>query len=152
MWLRTILAGESAGMNKKLQGIVEADKNYFGGINRKRNKKYRKKYVGRGRGTDKTPVFGIRERKGNVQINLLPDFSEQTIELMITDKVKTGSTVMMDEFTSYKGLIYKGYIHRFVEHSKEQYAKGKIHVNGIENFWSWVKESRTFGIQISRCL
>ena len=139
MQLRFTLVTESTVMDK-LQGVVEADESYFGGTNRKRNKKYRKLNVSRGRGTDKTPVFGIRERKGNVQINLLSDLSEQTIERMITDKVKAGSTMMTDEFTSYKGLIYKGYIHRFVEHGKEQYARGNVHVNGMENFWSWTKE------------
>lgn len=137
--MRQLLAEESSRM-EQLQGIVEADESYFGGTNRKRNKKYRKVYVKRGRGTDKTPVFGIRERKGNVQIDLLADLSEATVERIITQKVKSGSTMMTDEFTSYKGLIYKGYIHRFVEHGKEQYARGNVHVNGMENFWSWAKE------------
>jgi len=137
--IRKSLCAESLGM-EKLAGIVEADESYFGGTNRKRNKKYRKRYVGRGRGTDKTPVFGIRERKGNVFIDLLPNFSEPQIEGIIERKVQAGSTVMTDEFSSYKGLIYKGYIHRFVEHNKEQYGRGNVHINGMENFWSWAKE------------
>lgn len=137
--IRMVLTSESMGMDK-LQGIVEADESYFGGINRKRNRKYRKQHVGRGRGSDKAPVFGIRERKGNVFIDLLPNLSEETIEGIITKKVIVGSTVMTDEFTSYKGLIYKGYIHRFVEHGKEEYKKGNVHINGMENFWNWAKE------------
>jgi len=47
---------------------------------------------------------------------------------------------MTDEFRSYKGLIYKGHIHRFIEHGKEEYVNGIVHVNGMENFWSWAKE------------
>jgi len=137
--IRKVFCVASLGM-EKLSGTVEADEGYFGGVNRKRNKRYRKKKVGRGRGTDKTPVFGIRERSGNVFIDLLPDFSEPQIENIIERKVRAGSTVMTDEFTSYKGLIYKGYIHRFVEHNKEQYGKGNVHINGMENFWSWAKE------------
>ena len=78
---------ESLGM-EKLAGIVEADESYFGGTNRKRNKKYRKPYVSRGRGTDKTPVFGIREREGNVFIDLLPNFSEPEIEGIIDEFIK----------------------------------------------------------------
>jgi len=62
------------------------------------------------------------------------------IEDIIKKKVRVGSTVMTDEFTSYKGLIYKGYIHRFIEHGKEEYVNGIVHVNGMENFWSWAKE------------
>jgi len=37
-------------------------------------------------------------------------------------------------------LVYKGYIHRFVEHNKEEYVNGDVHINGIENFWGWAKE------------
>ncbi len=138
--IRKVLREESMG-TEELKGTVEADESYFGGVNRKRNKKYRKQYVGKGRGTDKTPVFGIRERKGKVFIDLLQNLSEQEIESIIEKNVSIGSTVMTDEFTSYKGLIYKGYIHRFVEHNRDEYGKGDVHVNGMENFWSWAKEN-----------
>lgn len=136
---RHLLVSESLGEDK-LKGIIEADESYFGGINRKRNKKYRKPYVKRGRGTDKTPVFGIRERNGKVFIDILPNLSKKQINIIFKNKVERGSEVMTDEFKSYKGLIYRGYIHRFVEHGNEQYVKGSIHVNGMENFWSWAKE------------
>jgi transposase-like protein len=131
---------KDSSKEKKLYGTVECDESYFGGVNRKRNKKYRKPYVGRGRGTDKSPVFGIRQRAGRVVIELLGDFSNEQIESIIEKKVIANSSVMTDEFISYKGLAYKGYIHRFVEHGKEQYVQGNVHVNGMENFWSWAKE------------
>jgi transposase len=131
---------EMSSNEGELKGIVEADESYFGGVNRKRNKKYRKQGVGRGRGTDKSPVFGIRERKGKVYIDVLKDITEEQIESIIENKVRKGSTIMTDEFKSYKGLIYKGYIYRFVEHNKEEYGRGNVHINGMENFWSWAKE------------
>ena len=137
--IREVMVGVSS-KEQKLQGTVECDESYFGGVNRKRNKKYRKPYVGRGRGTDKTPVFGIKQRKGRVVIELLGDFSNSQIETVIEKKVMEKSNVMTDEFSSYKGLIHKGYIHRFVEHGKEQYVQGNVHVNGMENFWGWAKE------------
>lgn len=137
--IRKILI-EVSSKEKKLYGTVECDESYFGGVNRKRNKKYRKPYVGRGRGTDKTPVFGIKQREGRVVIELLGNFSNTQIEAFIQKKVTEKSNVMTDEFSSYKGLVHKGYIHRFVEHGKEQYARGNVHVNGMENFWGWAKE------------
>lgn len=137
--IRKVLV-EISSKEKKLHGTVECDESYFGGVNRKRNKKYRKAYVGRGRGTDKTPVFGIKQRQGRVVIELLGDFSNAQIEAVIEKKVMEKSNVMTDEFSSYKGLIHKGYIHRFVEHGKEQYVQGNVHVNGMENFWGWAKE------------
>ena len=123
-----------------MKGIIEADESCFGGVNRKRDKKYRKAYVGRGRGTDKTPVFGIKERKGKVFTDIPQDLSGDTIEEAFDLKVTPGARVMTDEFKSYKGLIYKGCIHGFVEHRKDQYAKGPIRINGMENFWSRAKE------------
>lgn len=125
---------------EKFSGMVEAEESYFGGITRKRSKKYRKSYLRRGRGTDKTPVFGIRESEGKVFIDLIPNFSESETEAITEGKVQVGRLLMTNEFTTCKGLIYKGYIHRFVEHNKVQYSKGNIHINGMENFWSWAKE------------
>jgi hypothetical protein len=42
---------------------------------------------------------------------------------------------MTDEFTSYKGLIYKGYIHRFIEHGKEESVNSIVYVNGMVRLW-----------------
>ncbi len=56
--------------------------------------------------------------------------------------VERGSIVITDEFKSYKRLIYNGYIHRVVEHNKGEYKRGVVHINGIENFWNWVKEKK----------
>jgi len=47
----------------------------------------------------------------------------------------------MDGWKAYDGLILNGYDHR-VFHSKDEFARGKCHVNGIENFWSFAKRRR----------
>lgn len=39
---------------------------------------------------------------------------------------------------SYDGL--KDYVHEVIDHS-EAYAHGKVHTNGLENFWSLLKRS-----------
>ena len=38
-----------------------------------------------------------------------------------------------------KSLILNGYDHHQVFHSKDEFARGKCHVNGIKNFWSFAK-------------
>jgi ISXO2-like transposase domain len=38
---------------------------------------------------------------------------------------------------SYTGLD-KDYVHEFVNHA-EEYVRGNVHTNGIENFWSLLK-------------
>jgi hypothetical protein len=52
--------------------------------------------------------------------------------------------VATDEFKSYNKLGSKKfkdkYIHVTVNHNEDQYSAGEgIHINGIENFWSVVK-------------
>ena len=41
--------------------------------------------------------------------------------------------------SNYDGLILNGYEHYRVYHSKNEFARGKSHVNGIESFWSFAK-------------
>ena len=40
---------------------------------------------------------------------------------------------------AYDSLILNGYDHYRVFHSENDFARGKCHVNGIENFWSFAK-------------
>jgi ISXO2 transposase-like protein len=39
---------------------------------------------------------------------------------------------------SYMGLDEQGYIHKVIDHA-ERYADGRVHTNGMENFWSLLK-------------
>ena len=48
-----------------------------------------------------------------------------------------GSKLFTDELASYTGLD-KDYVHQFVNHA-EEYVRGNVHTNGIENFWSLLK-------------
>ena len=48
-----------------------------------------------------------------------------------------------DGWASYDGLILNGYKHYRVFHSKNEFARGKSHVNGIEAFWSFAKRRMT---------
>ena len=50
-----------------------------------------------------------------------------------------GSTIHSDRRKAYDGFILNGYDHYRVFHSKNEFARGKCHVNGIENFWSFAK-------------
>src|SRR5207249_569413 len=51
--------------------------------------------------------------------------------------VSKGTEVMTDALTSYTGL-YPDYVHQVINHA-EEYVRGHVHTNGIENFWSLVK-------------
>lgn len=116
---------------KKEAGIFEVDESYFG-ARRIRGK--------RGRGAaGKTPVFGLLKRGGNVYVRVVTDCSKESLMPIIQGLVLEGSTVNSDGWKAYDGLILNGYEHYRVFHSENEFARGKNHVNGIENFWSFSK-------------
>jgi len=115
----------------KFSGVVEVDESYFG-PRRVRGK--------RGRGAaNKIPVFGILKREGKVFTTIVKKCSKKELMPIIKGKVLEGSTVNSDGWKSYDGLILDGYKHHRVHHSKNEFARGKSHINGIENFWGIAK-------------
>jgi len=58
---------------------------------------------------------------------------------IIQGRILEGSTIYTDGWKAYDGLILNGYEHYRVYHSKNEFARGKSHVNGIESFWSFAK-------------
>ena len=58
---------------------------------------------------------------------------------IIQGKILEGNTIHTDGWKAYDGLILNEYDHYRVYHSKNEFARGKSHVNGIEGFWSFAK-------------
>ena len=117
--------------NKAGFGEFELDESYFGA------KRVRGK---RGRGAaGKTPVFGLMKRNGNVHIQIVKNCSKTELMPIIKGQILEGSTIHTDGWKAYDGLVLNGYDHYRVFHSKDEFARGKSHVNGIESFWSFAK-------------
>jgi transposase-like protein len=116
-----------------LDGHVELDETYIGG----------KRSGGkRGRGAPgKTIVFGMLERNGDVMTKVVPNVRKTTLEPHIVENVMPRSTVSTDELRSYSKISRLGYDHGTVNHSAEEWVNGIHHVNGLEGFWSRVKNS-----------
>jgi transposase len=122
------------------RGTVEVDETYLGG--QWKNKRLSKRIGGtkRGRGTSKTPVFGILCRNGKVWAQVVQDTEAKTLQALILKRVRKGSTVCSDTWKSYTGIATKGYVHRIVKHGQGQYSNGKgTHINGLEGFWGYLK-------------
>ena len=120
------------------RGTVEVDETYVGG--RSWNRRGGHRALPRGRGTVKTPVFGILCRGGQVWAQVVPDIREGTLQALIRRRVQPGTTVWSDTFPSYTGIATKGYVHRLVTHTHGHYARpGGHHINGLEGFWGYVK-------------
>jgi len=120
-----------AESDKKLKGKIEADEAYFGG----------KRKGNRGRGAkNKTIVFGILERKGKVHVEIVTNVKAKTLLASTIKKVKKGSIVYTDKWKGYDSLIFNGYKHLSIDHSK-MFGSGDVYINGIEGFWSFAKEN-----------
>ena len=126
-----------------LGGAVEADETYIGG---------RTTGGKRGRGApNKTIVFGMLERDGDVMANVVPNVRKKTLQPIIEESVVAGSTVHTDELKSYGGLSKAGFEHETVNHGTGEYVDGDCHVNGIEGFWARLKLSiRGTHVHVSR--
>lgn len=123
---KAILAQEQPQI---MRSEVELDESYFGG--RRKGK--------RGRGAaGKVPVFGILERKGKVSVTVIPDVTGKTLLHETIRMVKRGSLVYTDKFRGYDALTFCGYRHLKVDHGK-RFARGRVHINGLEGFWSYAK-------------
>jgi len=116
---------------EKLSGEIEADESYFG-ARRVRGK--------RGRGAKgKVPVFGLLKRNGKVYTIIVKNCERKQLMPIIKGKILEDSTIYTDGWTSYDSLVLNGYKHYRIYHSKNEFARGKNHVNGIESFWSYAK-------------
>jgi len=94
---------------------------------------------GRGAGR-KIPVFGILERGGRVHCQIVKNCSKATLTAIIEGRVHLSAEITTDGFRSYDGLVEAGFSrHHRSHHGKAQFARGGVHINGIESFWSYAK-------------
>ena len=112
--------------------IVEADETYIGGEAR-----------GKGSGfkSNKTVVFGMLERGGDVVTQVVPSRSAKALLPHVSKHVKPGTEVHTDEFGGYGNLVVRGYEHKRVNHSAGQYVVDGVGVNSIEGFWAQLKRT-----------
>ena len=109
----------------------------IGGLARFMHKDKKAKITGTG-GAGKELVIGLLDRQtGKVRLKHVANRKRGTLQEEVRANVKAGSEVFTDELASYTGLD-KDYVHQFVNHA-EEYVRGNVHTNGIENFWSLLK-------------
>lgn len=135
--LHRVRLAMQTGTFEKLQGTVESDETYIGGKARNMHKAKRERLItGRG-AVGKTIVHGLLERHGRVKVKVVPNARKTTVQAEIRAHVELGSEVFTDSLPSYEGLN-PDYVHEAVNHA-ERYVEGRVHTNGMENFWSLLK-------------
>jgi transposase-like protein len=127
-------AMKARSFDRKLCGIVEADETFIGGKLRNMHKSKRAK-ARHGFMYSKAIVQGILERNGEVRARVLRNLQTLPRVQHIRENVEKGSRLMTDEGAAWMGVEY---VHEFINH-QEEYVRGNVHTQGIENFWSLLK-------------
>ena len=135
--LHRIREAMRSGTFKKLEGPVESDETFIGGKAANMHKHKREAKI-KGRGAvGKVAVQGILKRGGEVRTFVVPNTEASSLQRNIGRNVDIGEWVYTDSASGYAGLTAR-YLHATVDHARE-YVRGKVHTNGIENFWSLLK-------------
>jgi transposase-like protein len=149
--IRTAMRTNTFGQHFKLGGSeggpVEVDETFIGGkltnMHKGRQTKLRTirdrverpdPYMG------KTVVMGFLDRDlRQVRATIIPAIKRDVLQAQILKEVKHGSKLYTDDATAYANVAHK-YVHEVVSHVDE-YVRGQVHTNGIENFWSLLKRT-----------
>jgi transposase-like protein len=139
MMHRIRLAMQS-GSFMKLGGsgkTVEVDETFIGGLSRNMHREVRKRKIQGTGGRDKTLVVGFLERGGQVRTSMPKNRRKGTLHEEVKKNVGVGSILFTDALPSYNDLE-EDFAHKVIDHAV-CYAKGAVHTNGMENYWSLLK-------------
>jgi transposase-like protein len=120
-----------------LDGTVEMDETYVGGVQRGHQNK-----PGHGEST-KQIVVGIRQRGGPVRFFHAADAKSGTLAQFIRENISEDVDVIVtDEYNAYPGAMKATGMterHKTIKHKAKVYVDGDIHTNTIENAFSLLK-------------
>jgi transposase-like protein len=136
--------GTKIGDGGKDGGAVEVDESFVGGklknMHRSRRARFAAESGHTGGATGKTIVLGMLDRDARqVRATVVPDVKRETLQTEILRNVKYGTKVYTDDAVPYDKLHWR-YVHEVVNHA-EEYVRGQVHTNGMENFWSLMKRT-----------
>lgn len=133
---------------EKFDGDVEVDETYIGGLAKFMHKGKGSKHarvINGNRGmVGKSAVVGILKRgskskSSKVRLAVAQRVRMKELQAHVEQHVEPGAKVYTDAFRSYRKLNEK-YDHQVIDHLVE-YVRGRVHTNGLENFWSLLKRT-----------
>jgi transposase-like protein len=121
---------------------IEVDETFVGGkvknMHRERRIRFSAKSGHTGGTSGKAVVHGILDRNlREVRASVVPDVKRETLQNAVLNNVRHGSTIYSDNAVGYDKLS-ESFVHEIVNHA-ETYVRGRVHTNGLENFWSLMK-------------
>lgn len=109
---------------------AEADETYFGG---------RRKLSNGPR--HKTAVLGVVEREGEVRAKVTDAASTRRAKAFLSTTMRLDTLLYTDESRIYLWAKKYGLKHEAVNHSRNEYVRGRVTTNTIEGFWGQLKRS-----------
>lgn len=141
--LHRIRAAMKTKSFEKMDGEVESDETFIGGKAANMHKAKRERVI-QGRGSvGKAIVHGLLERSeegfSQVRASVVPSTEASALLPEVARNVVSGSNVYTDAHQSYSGLSPR-FLHQWIDHAVT-YVAGKVHTNGLENFWTLLKRA-----------
>lgn len=122
-----------------LEGIVEVDECYIGGL--ESNKHVSKRTV-KGGTSNKTMVLGAIQRGGKVKTIIIDQTNIENVNEAIEGFVAPNSTMVTDEHHAYN-KVGKKYNHKKINHRNKEYVRKEdilVHTNSIEGYWNILRK------------
>jgi transposase-like protein len=120
-------------------GPIEVDETFVGPDPRKMHADKKQARYGALNARPKIPVMGMLDREARkIRARVVPNVKRETLQNEILNQIEKKSTVYTDRATGYDSLAAREYIHETVNHV-EEYVRGQVHTQGIDNFWSLLK-------------
>ena len=118
---------------KPLSKIVEVDETWVGG---------KRKNVGHGYKGNKVVAAGAVQRNGEVRLEKVDSRDRETLHGFIHKHTAPDTeAIYTDDWAAYKGIADHDTRHETVCHSDEEWVRGDVHTNTIENVFSLFKRS-----------
>jgi transposase-like protein len=122
-------------------GPVEIDETFIGPKPQKMHRARRLNMQGAMNGQTKAAVMGMLDRESRqVRARVVPNVKRETLQAAILSGIEKGSTIYTDGYPAYDNLAAQEYVHETVNHV-EEYVRGQVHTQGIDNFWSLLKRT-----------
>lgn len=120
-------------------GPIEIDETFVGPNPQKMHRDKREARYKAISARPKVPVMGMLDRElRQVRAKVVPNVRRDTLQNEILNQIEKGSKVYTDSAPAYDLLKAQDFIHEAVNHV-EEYVRGEVHTQGIENFWSLLK-------------
>jgi transposase-like protein len=120
---------------------IEVDETFIGGKPKNMHSK-RRLEINQSGEDHKTAVMGMLNRETReVRAKVVPNVKRETLQAEILKNVGFNAHIYTDQHTGYMDLDkVKNFTHKTVNHTIE-YVNGRVHTQGIENFWALLKRS-----------